>query len=166
MTSGLALMVDIPLGVVTGRAPTGNTDSQEPGRAPSGLVFGNVAAGVVYGATVFDSLRVAGEFKIYAPSSTGREAEAPALSLLAALRSYETQLFVPHTLSFRLRGHVEYSVSILTLGAEVGLVPALSLMKEKEGFFMLLSEMPLDMRAEKDYYPVGGCGMNIAWPCW
>lgn len=31
------------------------------------------------------------------------------------------------------------------------------------GFFMLLSEMPREMRKEKGYYPVGGCGMNIAW---
>ncbi|MBZ0300103.1 MAG: M28 family peptidase [Anaerolineae bacterium] len=31
------------------------------------------------------------------------------------------------------------------------------------GFFMLLSEMPREMRNEKGYYPVGGCGMNIAW---
>jgi N-acetylated-alpha-linked acidic dipeptidase len=31
------------------------------------------------------------------------------------------------------------------------------------GFFMLLSEMPREMRQEKGYYPVGGCGMNIAW---
>jgi hypothetical protein len=31
------------------------------------------------------------------------------------------------------------------------------------GFFMLFSEMPVKLRKEKDYYPVGGCGMNIAW---
>lgn len=31
------------------------------------------------------------------------------------------------------------------------------------GFFMLLSTMPDDLRAEKDYYAVGGCGGNIAW---
>lgn len=31
------------------------------------------------------------------------------------------------------------------------------------GFFMLLSEMPREMRNELGYYPVGGCGMNIAW---
>lgn len=31
------------------------------------------------------------------------------------------------------------------------------------GFFMLLSTMPKDMLAEKGYYPVGGCGANIAW---
>lgn len=31
------------------------------------------------------------------------------------------------------------------------------------GFFMLLSAMPKDMLEEKGYYPVGGCGMNIAW---
>ena len=30
-------------------------------------------------------------------------------------------------------------------------------------FFMLLSSMPRELRAEKDYYPVGGCGGNIAW---
>ncbi len=28
---------------------------------------------------------------------------------------------------------------------------------------MLLSTMPDDLRAEKDYYAVGGCGGNIAW---
>ncbi|MEF2279841.1 M28 family peptidase [Deinococcus sp. YIM 134068] len=31
------------------------------------------------------------------------------------------------------------------------------------GFFMLLSTMPGDLRAEKGYYAVGGCGGNIAW---
>jgi hypothetical protein len=31
------------------------------------------------------------------------------------------------------------------------------------GFFMLLSAMPKELIAEKDYYPVGGCGSNIAW---
>lgn len=31
------------------------------------------------------------------------------------------------------------------------------------GFFMLLSTMPDDLRAEKGYYQVGGCGANIAW---
>jgi hypothetical protein len=31
------------------------------------------------------------------------------------------------------------------------------------GFFMLLSTMPKDMLEEKGYYPVGGCGANIAW---
>ena len=30
-------------------------------------------------------------------------------------------------------------------------------------FFMLLSTMPDDLRAEKGYYAVGGCGGNIAW---
>jgi hypothetical protein len=31
------------------------------------------------------------------------------------------------------------------------------------GFFMLSSTMPDDLRAEKGYYAVGGCGGNIAW---
>lgn len=31
------------------------------------------------------------------------------------------------------------------------------------GFFMLLSTMPKDLLEEKGYYPVGGCGANIAW---
>ena len=31
------------------------------------------------------------------------------------------------------------------------------------GFFMLLSTMPAELRAEKGYYAVGGCGANIAW---
>lgn len=31
------------------------------------------------------------------------------------------------------------------------------------GFFMLLSTMPEELRAEKGYYAVGGCGANIAW---
>lgn len=31
------------------------------------------------------------------------------------------------------------------------------------GFFMLLSTMPQAMLEEKGYYPVGGCGANIAW---
>jgi hypothetical protein len=31
------------------------------------------------------------------------------------------------------------------------------------GFFMLLSAMPKELLEEKDYYPVGGCGSNIAW---
>jgi hypothetical protein len=30
-------------------------------------------------------------------------------------------------------------------------------------FFMLLSTMPADLRAEKGYYAVGGCGGNIEW---
>ncbi|MEM9549829.1 MAG: M28 family peptidase [Pseudomonadota bacterium] len=30
-------------------------------------------------------------------------------------------------------------------------------------FFMLSSTMPHELRAEKDYYVVGGCGGNIAW---
>lgn len=30
-------------------------------------------------------------------------------------------------------------------------------------YFMLLSTMPDDLRAEKGYYAVGGCGGNIAW---
>ena len=30
-------------------------------------------------------------------------------------------------------------------------------------YFMLSSTMPEDLRREKDYYPVGGCGANIAW---
>lgn len=31
------------------------------------------------------------------------------------------------------------------------------------GYFMLSSTMPDDLRAEKGYYAVGGCGANIAW---
>ena len=31
------------------------------------------------------------------------------------------------------------------------------------GYFMLLSTMPEALRAEKNYYAVGGCGGNIAW---
>src|SRR5712692_8635592 len=31
------------------------------------------------------------------------------------------------------------------------------------GFFMLFSTMPKALREAKDYYPVGGCGANIAW---
>ncbi len=30
-------------------------------------------------------------------------------------------------------------------------------------FYMLSSKMPDGLRAEKDYYPVGGCGGNIGW---
>jgi hypothetical protein len=30
-------------------------------------------------------------------------------------------------------------------------------------YFMLSSTMPEDLRREKGYYPVGGCGANIAW---
>lgn len=30
-------------------------------------------------------------------------------------------------------------------------------------FFMLLSSMPEELKEEKGYYPVGGCGGNIAW---
>ncbi len=30
-------------------------------------------------------------------------------------------------------------------------------------YFMLSSTMPDELRAEKGYYPVGGCGANIAW---
>jgi hypothetical protein len=30
-------------------------------------------------------------------------------------------------------------------------------------YFMLSSTMPAELRAEKGYYPVGGCGANIAW---
>ena len=30
-------------------------------------------------------------------------------------------------------------------------------------YFMLSSTMPADLRKEKGYYPVGGCGGNIAW---
>jgi N-acetylated-alpha-linked acidic dipeptidase len=30
-------------------------------------------------------------------------------------------------------------------------------------YFMLSSTMPADLLAEKGYYPVGGCGANIAW---
>ena len=30
-------------------------------------------------------------------------------------------------------------------------------------FYMLSSKMPDDLRAEKGYYPVGGCGGNIGW---
>ena len=30
-------------------------------------------------------------------------------------------------------------------------------------YFMLSSTMPAELRAEKGYYPVGGCGGNIAW---
>jgi N-acetylated-alpha-linked acidic dipeptidase len=31
------------------------------------------------------------------------------------------------------------------------------------GFYMLFSTMPKELIAEKGYYPVGGCGANIAW---
>lgn len=31
------------------------------------------------------------------------------------------------------------------------------------GFYMLFSTMPKGLLAEKGYYPVGGCGANIAW---
>jgi hypothetical protein len=31
------------------------------------------------------------------------------------------------------------------------------------GFFMLLSAIPKEQLKELDYYPVGGCGSNIAW---
>lgn len=31
------------------------------------------------------------------------------------------------------------------------------------GFYMLSSTMPEELRAEKNYYPVGGCGGNIEW---
>jgi hypothetical protein len=31
------------------------------------------------------------------------------------------------------------------------------------GFYMLFSTMPKPLLAEKGYYPVGGCGANIAW---
>ena len=31
------------------------------------------------------------------------------------------------------------------------------------GYFMLLSTMPDDLRIQKGYYGVGGCGGNVAW---
>jgi len=130
LLQGVALSAVVPVGLVLGHG-----DNR--------LLFGNVAAGVTVGGKIADAgdfrLRIGGGFDTYAPTSSGDPEAAAELGLVASLRSYETQLFIPQTLSFRFRAFVEASQDRFTFSAEAGLVPAISLARREQGVTTLFA---------------------------
>lgn len=125
--------------VFSGALPLGITSGYE---SSTRLVVGNLALGGSFGGAVIDTpelvLRIGGGIDAYLPTAPASDTTRGALLLLGAFRGYEVQLYLPRTLSFRGRLHVEASVGALNFGGEVGLVPAISLPRGDQGLTMLL----------------------------
>lgn len=155
LAPGIALGAVIPFGVVTGHQ--GVTRS----------VFGNAALGFSLGGDPIQAgstwLRFAGGLEAYAPTSVSSDATTHALGFMAALRSYEPQLFIPRTVAVRLRGQGEVTVSVVSIAAELGLVPAGTLVSGDSGFFMLLEAAGrLTVAASKAVEPFVEAGGSVA----
>ncbi len=132
LTRGVALTAVLPVGLTAGRE---NVDAY-------GFV-GNIALGLTVGGALLEGpgpyLRMAGGFDVYAPSSPVDEATYGERSTVAALRAYEPQLYLSRTLSFRGRVLVELDLEPVTFAAELGLVPALAIGGDRDGFGLLMS---------------------------
>ncbi|MBK6687941.1 MAG: hypothetical protein IPG45_25935 [Deltaproteobacteria bacterium] len=124
--------------VFSGALPLGITNGYE---SDARLVIGNLALGASFGGVVVETpelvLRVGGGLDAYLPTAPSSETTQAALLLFGAFRGYEVQLYLPQTLSFRGRLHVEASIGAVTLGGELGLVPAISLPRGDQGLVML-----------------------------
>lgn len=126
---GLAVSAALPLGVTNGY------------EAATRLVVGNLALGGSLGGTLLHSpeldLRLGGSLDVYLPTAPSSDTTRDALVFFAALRGYEVQLYLPRTLSFRGRLHVDATLGLINVGAELGLVPAISLVRGDQGLVML-----------------------------
>jgi hypothetical protein len=112
--------------------------------------IGNVHVGVEGGGVIlFDEKRVrdpgaprlglGGALDIYAPSARALEDngnESDRMALVRDTRSFEQELYLERTTAFRLRGHVDFSISIVVMELELGLTPAFDI--EDELDFVLL----------------------------
>lgn len=124
--------------VVSGAMPLGITTGYE---GATRLVIGNLALGASLGGVVVETpeleVRIGGGIDAYLPTAPASDTTTEALLLLGAFRGYEVQLYLPQTLSFRGRLHVEASFGAVTVGGELGLVPAISLPRGDQGLVML-----------------------------
>lgn len=123
---------------ITGVLPMGVV---APGVGETRVFIGNVGLGVAGGGSIdlvdpvsSDTpirLRLGGGIDAYFPSApTGNDTTVAAESLVAALRAYEPQLYVPGLLAFRARGQASFSFGNLTTQVEVNLVPG-ALVKDR-----------------------------------
>lgn len=132
-------------------------DAPNPGKDQ--FFIGNIRAGVLGGHVInFDETRVAdpaaprlglgGGFDVYIPSARAYEADDcgvlgirpfcnPVL-FVRNTRGYEPQLYMERVVSFRARGHAEFSYSILNAQLELGLSPGVTT-KDRADFLMLFS---------------------------
>jgi hypothetical protein len=145
---GLGVTFGLPFGL----------DAPKPG--DDQFFIGNIAAGVVGGGVIHlleDSaddpdaprLGIGGALDIYGPTARkyGAEDCGPELgphafcnpvAFVRNTRSYEQELYLERSLAFRVRGHLDFSISILTGELELGLTPAVTVV-EPSDFFMLFS---------------------------
>lgn len=87
-------------------------------------------------------------FDLYAPTARaydagdceelGVRAFCNPVQFVRGLRSYEPQLYLERVASARARGHIDFSISILTAELELGLSPGFTV-KDEVDFLMLLS---------------------------
>ena len=120
-TEGLAAMVILPFGM----AKIEGTSDQ--------AFLGNLTIGIGGGARIYGeptdalTMSLGGEVDAHLPTTTGTKdpAGAAAASYVAAIRGYETQLFVPKLTSFRARGSWSLYYQDLRASLEVSLIPAI-----------------------------------------
>lgn len=83
-------------------------------------------------------LRLGGGIEAYLPTAPSSNATTLAgVSLAAAMRGYEPQLFVPDLFSGRVRGQLSLSVGDLTAQAELSLVSGATIRGKTEGVFLI-----------------------------
>lgn len=118
---GLAISAVLPIGLTI------------PGGELSGSGFiGNVALGSTFAAAVLKQndleLRLGGGLDVYLPSSPDSQGlDLAGNALVASMRAYEPQLYLPQTFSLRARFVAELRFAPFSAQVELGLVPAFAL---------------------------------------
>jgi len=130
---------------ITGVLPFGIVN---PGAGETKVFLGNIAIGAAGGGAIdlvdpVESptpirLRLGGATELYLPSApTGSDVTVAAESLLAALRAYEPQLYVPNLLAVRARAHASLSVGNLTAQLELSFVPGALVKAQGDAVFLI-----------------------------
>lgn len=131
ITDGLALNANVPVGLLS---PPGDGDSES--------FVGNFSLGGSYGFGVLEqpgmNLDLAGALDVMFPTSPRPDSANLILAqiMVASIRAYEPQLYLPQLLSFRFRTQAELDIDALALTVELALSPGVTTGEESD-FIML-----------------------------
>lgn len=119
LTEGISLTAVVPVGF------------SAPSDGPLRFAFGNLSVGTSIGGHIYEAegrlLRIAGAFDTTIPTAPLPSSRAEAQgNVVAAMQSYEAQLYLPKLWTARLRGHVDLTIDMVTVEAELAIIPGVT----------------------------------------